>query len=124
MNSTGDVGCHRVAVYGTLKRGCSNHPLLVRSRFLGTDWLRHIVLYDLGPCPGARKARSSGVLVEIYEVDDPTMARLDELEGYNASAPERGEYTRERMTTRFGDAWVYLYNGSVRGCRRMAQGSW
>ena len=124
MRRTGSESGHWVAVYGTLKRGCSNHQLLVRSRFLGTDWLRRIVLYDLGPFPGARKARSGGVLVEVYAVDDPTLARLDALEGYNASAPERGEYTRERMATRFGDAWLYLYNGSVRGYRRMAQGSW
>ncbi len=124
MSRIGNEGLHRVGVYGTLKRGCSNHRLLARSRFLGTDRLRQIVLYDLGSFPGARKARSGGVLVEVYEVDDRTMARLDELEGYNASAPERGEYTRECMVTRYGEVWVYLYNGLVRGHRRIAQGSW
>lgn len=115
---------HYVAVYGTLKRGYSNHRLLVRARFLGTDHLRSIVLFDLGHCPGARERPSHGVLVEVYEVDSTGLARLDELEGYNAKAPESGVYTRKRLGTRHGEAWVYLYNGPVRGCRRISRGSW
>lgn len=115
---------HYVAVYGTLKRGCSNHRLLGRARFLGTDHLRSIVLFDLGPYPGARRRPSRGVLVEVYEVDRTGLQRLDVLEGYNAKAPRTGAYTRERLSTRHGDAWVYLYNRSVRGCRRISRGSW
>lgn len=120
----GASGAHYVAVYGTLKRRRSNHRLLGRARFLGTDHLRSIVLFDLGPYPGARRKPSLGVLVEVYEVGDTGLARLDELEGYNPKAPERGLYTRQRLSTRHGDAWVYLYNGSVRGCRRISRGSW
>lgn len=115
---------HYVAVYGTLKRGYSNHRLLVRARFLGTDHLRSIVLFDLGPYPGARKGPSQGVLVEVYEVGNAGLARLDALEGYNAEMPESGLYTRQRLATRYGWAWVYLYNRSVRGCRRISHGSW
>jgi len=115
---------HRVAVYGTLKRGYSNHHLLIRARFMGTDHLRRIVLYDLGPYPGAVEQPSGGVLVEVYEVDDRGLARLDELEGYNARFPESGLYTRKVMETRQGPAWVYLYNGAIRGCRRITRGSW
>lgn len=115
---------HRVAVYGTLKRGYSNHRLLARSRFLGTDHLRNIVLYDLGPYPGALEAPSSGVLVEVYEVNDRTFARIDALEGYDARDPRRGHYDRRQLTTRFGPAWVYFYNGGVRGCWRIARGGW
>lgn len=115
---------HYVAVYGTLKRGYDNHRLLMNARFLGTDHLRSIVLYDLGPFPGALERPAGPVLVEVYEVDDQQMARLDALEGYNATAPEYGEYTRKRLATRYGPAWVYLYNGSVRGCRRISHGSW
>lgn len=115
---------HYVAVYGTLKRGHSNHRLLGRARFLGTDHLRSIVLFDLGPYPGARRKPSQGVLVEVYEVHNNGLARLDELEGYNPKAPEWGQYTRQRLSTHHGDAWVYLYNKSVRGCRRITRGSW
>lgn len=115
---------HYVAVYGTLKRGYSNHRLLARARFLGTDHLRSVVLFDLGPYPGALERPSQGVLVEVYEVDNSGLERLDELEGYNAKAPEAGLYTRKPLGTCHGEAWVYLYNGSVRGCRRISRGSW
>lgn len=115
---------HRVAVYGTLKRGYSNHRFLIRARFLGTDHLKSIVLHDLGPYPGAVDQPSRGVLVEVYEVDERTFAWVDALESYNAQAPERGEYTRKQRHTRFGPAWVYFYNRSVRGCRRITRGAW
>ncbi|MEQ6886959.1 gamma-glutamylcyclotransferase family protein [Salicola sp. Rm-C-2C1-2] len=114
----------RIAVYGTLKRGYGNHRLLMRARFLGTDHLNSIVLHDLGPCPGAVDQPSQGIVVEVYEVDERTFERVDALEGYNARAPERGEYTRQLRDTRFGAAWVYFYNGSVRGFRRITRGAW
>lgn len=124
MSGNGEDAAFRIAVYGTLKRGCSNHHLLMRARFLGTDHLNSIVLHDLGPYPGAVEQPSQGILVEVYEVDERTFARVDALEGYSAQAPERGEYTRQQRDTRFGPAWVYFYNGSVRGCRRITRGAW
>lgn len=124
MSGKGEDTVFRIAVYGTLKRGYSNHHLLMRARFLGTDHLNSIVLYDLGPYPGAVEQSSQGVLVEVYEVDERTFARVDALEGYNAQAPEHGLYTRHRMETRHGPAWVYFYNGSVQGCRRITRGAW
>ena len=124
MEDIADSMMYQVAVYGTLKRGYRNHRLLARSRFLGTDHLRSIVLYDLGPCPGAVAAPSMGVLVEVWEVNETVFAHLDELEGFNAQAPEHGDYNRHRFETRFGPAWVYLYNHSVAGCRRITRGAW
>ncbi len=115
---------YRIAVYGTLKRGYRNHRLLMSAECLGRDHLRDIVLYDLGPCPGALLRPSGGVLVEVYDVDAATFQRVDALEGYNPRAPEKGDYTRRRLDTRFGPAWVYLYNGRVRGCRRISRGAW
>jgi gamma-glutamylcyclotransferase (GGCT)/AIG2-like uncharacterized protein YtfP len=72
---------HRVFVYGTLKRGLPNHPLLQGSRFLGpaitTERYRMIasefpVLLSYG----------SGLTVkgELYEVDTETRNRIDRLE--------------------------------------------
>jgi gamma-glutamylcyclotransferase (GGCT)/AIG2-like uncharacterized protein YtfP len=79
---------HRVFVYGTLKRGRSNHALLQTSRFLGeaatlkTYWMittgafpvvLDAVPADFGPPPLA-------VAGEIYRVDDATLEQLDLLE--------------------------------------------
>lgn len=113
-----------VAVYGTLKHGMVNFDLLRDARFLGTDLLPEISLYDLGPWPGAKAEPSEGIEVEVFEVSLMQMQRLDELEAYVASAPDKGVYDRRRFITRFGSAWVYLYNPSVEGLQAQRRGAW
>ncbi len=117
-------GRHRVAVYGTLKRGERNHHLLQGAEFLGVDHLTSITLYDLGPYPGARTEVSEGVDVELYGVSPSTFAALDELEDFNPRARHAGNYDRRVLSTAHGPAWVYLYNHSVRGCPRIHAGGW
>ena len=113
-----------VAVYGTLKRGCSNHGLLQHSNFVGEDCLTCITLYDLGPYPGAKLQASQGIVVEVFDVDDRRMQLLDELEEYVADAPDQGMYDRQQVMTRFGLAWIYLYNGPVDEASAQRSGSW
>ncbi len=77
---------HRVFVYGTLKRGCPNNPLLEGSEFLGeavtvptckmvTYRMVEISFPVIMPDPSGKP-----VAGEIYAVDDATLARLDQLE--------------------------------------------
>jgi len=73
---------HRVFVYGTLKRGGSNHSLLDRSsEFLGEAIT--VPTYKMAATsfpvimPDATGKLMAG---EIYAVDDATLARLDQLE--------------------------------------------
>jgi len=113
-----------VAVYGTLKRGMANSHLLRDARFLGIEVLTEIVLYDLGPYPGARAEPSEGIEVEVFEVNKLQLQQLDMLEDYVAGAPESGMYDRRRFMTRFGLAWVYLYNLPVAGLHAQRCGSW
>ncbi|ONF42907.1 gamma-glutamylcyclotransferase [Marinobacter lutaoensis] len=115
---------HQVIVYGTLKRGHDNHHLLARARFLGEDRLTGLTLYNLGPYPGARLEPSSGVSVEAYAVDDRTLRALDELEDCFPDRPEQSLYLRQRVATRFGPCWVYLYNRPVRASQRIDSGTW
>lgn len=44
---------HHVLVYGTLRRGGSNHALLTSARFLSTLRTPGFVLYHLGAYPAA-----------------------------------------------------------------------
>lgn len=113
-----------VAVYGTLKRGCSNCYLLDQAEFLGVDTLNAITLYDLGPYPAAREEPSQGIDVEVFAVNADQLERLDQLEGYFENEPEKGLYTRKLLSTRYGTAWVYLYNPAVEGFRKISSGSW
>jgi len=114
----------RVAVYGTLKKGLSNHHLMQQAVFLGKDLLNNLVLYDLGPYPGACLAPSSGIEVEVYEVNPATLADLDVLEGIDEENSIQGLYHRRQLSTQYGPAWVYLYNKSTQGHPAIRQGGW
>jgi len=113
-----------VAVYGTLKRGCSNYSLLEHAEFIGVDKLSAITLYDLGPYPGAREEPSQGIDVEVFAVSVDQLELLDQLEGYFEPAPKTGLYDRKQLLTHYGLAWVYLYNPPVDGYRKISSGSW
>ncbi|GGX58004.1 gamma-glutamylcyclotransferase family protein [Saccharospirillum salsuginis] len=117
-------GKHRVVIYGSLKAGEHNHEVLKPARFLGEDELTTLALYDLGPYPGARPEPSRGVVVEVYAVPKPRLVVLDRFEGYRPNAPNASLYWRETIETRFGLAWVYLYNQSVQGKPRIDAGEW
>lgn len=74
-----------VFVYGSLMSGLYNH------RRLETDGARFVreasteasfTLVDLGAFPGLIAAGSTSVCGEVYDVDDATLASLDELEGH------------------------------------------
>jgi len=111
-------------VYGTLKRGCRYHCLLRTARLLGGDRLDGLRLYDLGAYPGAVPAKGSMISVEVYEILGADLSRLDRLEDFRPLAPARGLYNRELRFTRFGLAWIYLYNHGVVGKRWIRSGRW
>ena len=113
-----------IAVYGTLKRGMVNHKLLSDSVFIGDDHLANVVLYDLDEFPAAKIEPSDGIHVEVYEVSQKALSMLDALEEVDHEYPEKGLYRRAQCSTRFGIAWIYLYNGVVQGFPRMMSGSW
>jgi gamma-glutamylcyclotransferase (GGCT)/AIG2-like uncharacterized protein YtfP len=73
----------RVFVYGTLLAGESNHRLLAAATFIGeARTAPAFELRNLGPFPGLVKSCACSVVGEVYEVDAPTLARLDALEGH------------------------------------------
>jgi gamma-glutamylcyclotransferase (GGCT)/AIG2-like uncharacterized protein YtfP len=113
-----------VAVYGTLKRGLSNYHLLEDAEFVGSDRLRDITLYDLGPYPGAKAEASQGIDVDVFSVTALQFRQLDLLEDYLAESPGRGLYDRRVFHTRYGPAWVYLYNPPVSGLVPISAGAW
>lgn len=113
-----------VAVYGTLRRGYANAHFLANASFLGTDLSHAIVLYDLGEYPGAKSAASDGIEVEVYRIDSQTLQALDQLEEFDPDNPASSLYVRRQLQTAFGVAWVYLYQGTVRGRRPVRAGRW
>jgi gamma-glutamylcyclotransferase (GGCT)/AIG2-like uncharacterized protein YtfP len=83
-------------VYGTLKRGGSNHAHLAGQHFLGeARTVPGFTLFSLGAYPGmvAAPTDCAGVTGELWSVDAACLARLDELEGTAAGLYRRGPIT-------------------------------
>lgn len=95
----------KVAVYGSLRQGMGNHRLLEEGKawYHGKDKLDGFIMYSLGGFPCVRSVFPEGneIVVEVYEVDDETFARLDVLEGFPSF------YDRKKVSTKYGDAWIY-----------------
>ena len=119
---------HLVFVYGTLKRGGSNHGLLAGQTFVGVARLAAgFALYSLGEYPGlvAEAGSTDRVTGEVWAVDDAALARLDELEGVGeglyARVPAVLDEGPESLSAgaRFAHAQVYLYLRDVAGRTRL-----
>ncbi|WP_261816555.1 gamma-glutamylcyclotransferase family protein [Vibrio gallicus] len=106
-----------VFVYGTLRQGESNHHLLEASELLGMfETKPEYALFDLGAYPGLVEGYSA-ITGEIYRIDEKVLEQLDILEDVPT------EYRREVLETPFGEAWIYLYQGSENG-KAIESGDW
>lgn len=123
---------NRFFVYGTLKRGESNHALI--EAFAGAIVPASVkgTLYDFGPWP-AMTAGEATVYGELVHVDATSAAALlpvlDKLEEYDPNDEARSIYLRRVVTCRTdsGDAveaYTYLYSGDIAHCRRVYSGRW
>lgn len=112
---------HRIFVYGTLKRGGSNHAHLAAHRFVAeARTAPGFRLYELEGYPGmvADPTDRDGVTGELWEVDEAGIKPLDDFEGVGD-----GLYRRERvplvLPTSEPTAEAYVYARDVSGRRRL-----
>lgn len=87
-----------VFVYGTLKRGFANHPLLERAEYLSEArtrgaWPMVVAGRWFVPCLLDRPGSGHRVRGELYAVGAETLRALDELEGVG----EPDGYDRRRI---------------------------
>lgn len=79
-NIKNEEGRVLVSVYGTLKQGWGNHTLLSKdpkfTGHIGVDTLDGVGF------PIVKLGESYRLYVEVYEVDENELTRLDGLEGY------------------------------------------
>jgi gamma-glutamylcyclotransferase (GGCT)/AIG2-like uncharacterized protein YtfP len=102
-----------IFVYGTLKRGCSNHAQLAGQKFLGpARTVPGYRLFDLGGYPGivAVGEDVEGVTGEVWAVDAECLRRLDAFEGVH-----EGLYRRETLPLQapFADRPIDAYVSSL-----------
>lgn len=109
----------QVFVYGTLRRGGSNHYFLQRARLLGqyvTD--PEFAMLNIGPYPGVVRGGDTPIQGEVYAVTPAQFRELDALEDYPRT------YTRQRLATPWGDAWIYLYLPRGQRLPQVPSGDW
>jgi gamma-glutamylcyclotransferase (GGCT)/AIG2-like uncharacterized protein YtfP len=113
-----------LAVYGTLRRGERNAPLLAGAAYLGEGLVAGRLIEmpsnaDRAYAYPALVAAPGDVTVEIYRLADrATLARLDALEGFDPRDEAGSEYVRRSVEIRDGPvrrAWIYIYNGAPDG---------
>ena len=115
-----------VFVYGTLKRGLSNHGWLRGQTFVGeARTVPRYRIFDLGGYPGmvlADEGEGGAIEGEVWAVDEEGLRGLDRLEGV-----AEGEYAFEQV--RLEGTWEgeavkgYLYLRPLKGCPEV-KGRW
>jgi gamma-glutamylcyclotransferase (GGCT)/AIG2-like uncharacterized protein YtfP len=125
MHSTPEV----VFVYGTLRRGGSNHfrmagaefisPGTITGRMYRIDWYPGLVIDPAG----------DEIHGEAYWVDPELLAALDAFEGLSAGEIEGSEYRRIRTTVIQKDsqtltAWAWEWLGATEESQRISDGDW
>jgi gamma-glutamylcyclotransferase (GGCT)/AIG2-like uncharacterized protein YtfP len=119
----GPGGSIAVFVYGTLRRGGSNHAWLAGSHYGGEGRLPGARLYDLGPFPMAivtPETAAESIEGELWWVDAAVLTRLDRLEGHPRL------YERRQLPLACG-RWAWVYLGRPRQVRHspvLPQGRW
>lgn len=124
-----DTQPETVFVYGTLRRGGSDHFRMTEAEFVsegtilgrlyGIDWYPGLVVDDDG----------GEIRGEIYRVEPGHLAELDLFEGLPAGDTEGSEYRRVQATvvrqdSRTVSAWVWEWRGPTDESRRLAGGDW
>lgn len=72
---------HLVFVYGTLMKGEQHHEVLMHTKFVGpSETLPSYDLVQIDYYPAMIPGGGTTIRGELYEVDDATLAKLDELE--------------------------------------------
>ena len=114
-----------VAVYGSLMEGLHNHRYLEDSKLKGSFLTEpSYTLVDLGSFPGLYEDGTTSISMEIYEVDEHTLADIDNLEGYVEHDEELSMYNRKTMSTPFGEAFGYIYNSPIGKKEPIISGDW
>jgi gamma-glutamylcyclotransferase (GGCT)/AIG2-like uncharacterized protein YtfP len=125
MNGERDL----VFVYGTLRRGASNHFRMagadfvaagtVRGRMYRIDWYPGLVLDGGG----------DWIHGEVYAVREEILTALDVFEGVSAHEVDGAEYRRVRAEVRTTSgaslvAWVWEWLGRVEETSAIPGGDW
>lgn len=122
----------KIFVYGTLEKTEFFSYLISigEIKYVGSGKIR-AKLYDLGEYPGAVEHKGSHVYGRVYEAQniDKVLPLLDEYEEFYPDRPENSLFIRKVMKVIMEngeslEAFVYIYNRSVKGMKTIPTGIW
>jgi gamma-glutamylcyclotransferase (GGCT)/AIG2-like uncharacterized protein YtfP len=110
----------KVFVYGSLKQGYGNHPILGTSELVAQYVTEpKYTMYSLGAFPAVVLDGETAISGEVYDVNDSVFKALDRLEGYPTF------YNRTQIDTPYGKAWMYyLESDNLYGNQQVTGGEW
>lgn len=115
-----------IAVYGSLRKGLSNHRIIVKdtTEYLGEFDSEPIYsMYSLGGFPGLHENGNTSIKFEVYSVNDDTAQSVDWLEGYSPDRPATF-YDKKEIETPFGMASIYIYVDDIPEEQLVESGDW
>lgn len=114
-----------VGVYGSLRKSMSNHQYhLSTSEYKGTFSTEpEYTLHSLSYYPGLKQNGNTSVVMEVYEVDENTLKRLNQLEGYYPGE-KATFYDRIEIDTPWGKAFTYIYVNELPKESIVESGDW
>lgn len=124
-----DTSPQQVFVYGTLRRGGSNHFRMAGAEFLTSGTIRGW-MYRIDWYPGlVLDSAGAEIHGEVYAVGPELLSVLDVFEGVSVGEVEGSEYRRVETTVMQQDsqtlsAWVWEWRGPVNERQRVSGGDW
>ena len=112
----------KVAVYGTLKQGGQLNGAMGGLDPVKFHRLPGFRMLNLGWYPGIVPAEGKSVFVEVYDITEEILSRLDGVEGAFPEAPESGLYRRETVKIDNDDVFIYIWNGKEEGYEEIENG--
>lgn len=118
-----------VFVYGTLRRGGSNHFRMAGAEFIAAGTITGR-MYRINWYPGlVLDEAGDEIHGEVYAASPELLAALDLFEGISAGEMDGSEYRRIQTTvvgqdSRLLTAWVWEWLGMIDESQRLTDGDW
>lgn len=110
---------NQVFVYGTLKQGQRNFHFLRDAKFVGHFITQSIYsMYLFEDYPAVCLDGAHAIVGEVYQVSNQQFQMLDDLEWYPHF------YQRIEISTRYGEAWMYIVTAEKCRGKSLIQGGW
>lgn len=115
---------HLLACYGTLKSGFYNNYIIETGKLIGTFKTEPLyTMVSLGSYPALRRNGNNSITYELWEVDDITLKRVYQLEGYKGKG-ESNWYDIDVIDTPHGKAKMFVMDSVKDGRIEIKDGVW